>query len=230
MRSVVATLSGCLVAASFLLSGCGQSGGSNPYALPSFDGSAGARPADPTAAGASPSVRAPAPAPVVRMTAPPTAVTYRPADAYGEGAWVERGHSVAAGATQKAAVDAVVKYLSLRVQLSNTWVVDEQALAKVAAQEALTTAEQRAVDQREADRRSIGRFVVNVSSVEVTGSSASVTGCDFDGTSEVDPHGGVMVAPPGGVLITMELARIGGSWRVVQWPDHEVPVCDWTAK
>jgi hypothetical protein len=229
MRAAVTTLGGCLIAASLLLAGCGQSESSNPYALPSFDQSASAGAQAAPASTASPTATRRV-SPVVPMTAPPTAVHYTPADAYREGAWVERGPSVATTAAQKAAVDAVVKYMTVRVQLSNTWVVDEQALARVAAQQALTTARQRAVDQREADRRSIGRFVVDVSSVSVTGSTATVTGCDFDGTSEVDPNGGVLESPPGGVLITMRLARTGGSWRVVQWPDHEGSACDWTAK
>jgi hypothetical protein len=227
MKAAVTTLGGCLAALSLLLSGCGGSGSSNPYSLPTFDSSASVEPSGAPAASGAARVKS---GPVTRMSAPPTAVKYRPADPYGEGAWVERGGSVADTATQRAAVNAVVKYMQQRVQLSNTWEVDEPALAEVAAQDALTSAQQRAEDQRKADRRSIGRFVVNVSKVTVTGSGAEVTGCDFDGTSEVDPHGGVLVPPPGGVLLSLQLSRSSGSWRVVSWPDEAAPVCDWTGK
>jgi hypothetical protein len=223
MRGAVTTLGGCLVAVCLLLAGCAESGSSNPYSLPSFDGSA---------SGAPGAVATPTPSrtgSVPRMSVPPTAVKYQPADPYGEGAWVERGPSVADTASERAAVNAVAKYFSVFVQLSNTWVVDRPKLAAVAAQQALARAQKRATEQQEADRRTIGRFVVSVSSVKVSGASATVTGCDFDGTSEVDPDGGVMVGPPGGILITMQLSRTGGSWQVVQWPDHKAPVCDWKA-
>jgi uncharacterized membrane protein len=121
----------------------------------------------------------------------------------------------------------VVKYLSVRVQLSNTWHVDEGALAASASGQAVTSAQERAVRQRQRDRRSIGRFIINVSAVRVDGDHAAVTGCHFDATSEVDRDGDVLIAPPGGVLITMHLQRTGRTWRVLDWPERPVPSCDW---
>jgi hypothetical protein len=208
-----------LVIAGGVLAGCG---GGNPYALPKYDAEAAAvsqprstiRPADRS------SKLSPA------MT-PPTPVKYRPADPFGQGAWVERGKIIARSATQLAAVEAVSKYLTVWVQLSNTWQVDEQALAAVASAEAVDNARVRAEHQREQNRRSIGRFIINVSSVKVSGSSATVTGCDFDATSEVDQDGNVLIGPPGGVLITMELRRTAGTWRVIESPDQATPICDW---
>ena len=56
---------------------------------------------------------------------------------------------------------------------------------------------------------------------------ATVTGCDFDATSEVDEVGNVVVPPPGGILLTLTVRRTGGIWRVTDWPKGPVPYCDW---
>lgn len=115
--------------------------------------------------------------------------------------------------------------MTQRVQLSNTWKVDEPALAAVATGQAVTSARERALSQQAAERRSIGRFVVNVSSVKVEKDHATVTGCHFDSTSEVDQNGYVLVPPPGGVLISMEVQFAQGVWRVTSWPQKQVPTC-----
>jgi hypothetical protein len=154
-------------------------------------------------------------------------VKYTPADALGQGAWVERGRIIVDSATQRAVVTAMKKYLAIRVRLSNTWQVDDAALAATASGQAVTSARERAERQRQRGWRSIGRFIINVSSVQVDGDHATVTGCHFDATSEVDRDGNVLIAPPGGVLITMQLQRTGRTWRVLDWPDRSVPSCDW---
>jgi hypothetical protein len=216
-----------LLVGAFALAGCG---GSNPYSLPAYAGSPGAQPSNAAGAPARPSGAATSsvlPTPP-RATRPPSSdVTYTPADPWGEGAWVERGAIATHTAAQRAAVTAVTTYMSLRVQLSNTWQVNETALAATASGQALTAAQQRAESQQKLGQRSVGRFIINVSSVHVAGDQASVTGCHFDGTSEVDRNGYVLVPPPGGVLITMNVQLTGGIWRVTSWPDHPVPVCDW---
>ena len=205
-----------------LLTGCGRP---NPYALPEYD----AAQAGPTGAGSKPGPKAAGPAKIERVATPSPQVRYTPADALGQGAWAERGRVVARSRAQRAAVAAVVKYLAVRVELSNTWKVDERALAATASGQAVTSARERAERQRERGRRSIGRFIVNVSSVQVDGDRAVVTGCHFDATSEVDRDGNVLIAPPGGILITMKLQRGGGTWRVLDWPERAVPSCDWRA-
>lgn len=217
-----AVLAGLAVLATALLvAGCG---GSNPYELPAYDPAA-ATVAPPAASGA-----APAPRGTIRpkkLAERPAQVRYAPADPWGQGAWVERGRVSASGTAERAAVDAVSRYLSLRVQLSNTWVVDERALVAAAEGQAVTSAQERAAAQRQRDRRSVGRFVLNVSSVRVAGDTATVTGCDFDATSEVGPDGRILVPPVGGVLITLQVRRTGNAWRVVDWPTTRVPACDW---
>ena len=210
------TISGCLLA------GCGAP--KNPLALPEYD----AKAASPAATGSSaPRTPGNGAADVVREATPPPQVHYRPGDALGKGAWVERGRIVAPTATQRAVVRGMTKYLSVRVQLANTWTVDEAALAATATGQARTSARAWAELERETDRRSVGRFVVNVSSVQVDGDRAVVTGCHFDATSEVDRDGRVLIPPPGGVLITMQLRRVRNSWLAVDWPKKPVPACDW---
>jgi uncharacterized membrane protein len=215
------------------LTGCGSD---NPYELPEYQpGQAGAQISggggetgtDEAAqeATASPSETEPIPT-VPRAPSPAsTAVTYTPADALGEGAWVERGKVKARTERARGAVEAVLGYMTQRVQLSNTWQVDQAALAAVATGQALSSAQERALSQQAAERRSVGRFVVNVSSVKVTNDRATVTGCHFDSTSEVDQNGYVLVPPPGGVLISMEVQFAQGVWRVTSWPTKQVPSC-----
>jgi len=224
-----------------ILTGCGSD---NPYELPEYQpgqqsgapsdpGSTAASPAGgnqaggsaPEATGTAPSETEPIPT-VPRMESPPSSdVTYTPADALGEGAWVERGKVRARTQPAKAAVAAVIAYLGQRVQISNTWTVDEAALAAVATGQAQSSAQQRAAEQQAAGRRSVGRFVVNVSSVKVQGPKATVTGCDFDSTAEVDANGYTLVPPPGGVLISMEVHLAQGVWRVATWPEKKFPTC-----
>jgi hypothetical protein len=210
-----------LVIGSWAMAGCGDS--ANPYALPTYDADSTGQP-QPRPTASRPADRS---ARVSRAATPPAGVKYVPADALGEGAWVERGKVAVHTAAQRAAVKAMSKYIAVRVQLANTWQVDEQALATVASGAAVTSARAQAQSQRQHDQRTIGRFIINVSSVKVRGSEATVTGCPFDATSEVDHEGDVVVAPPGGVLITMHLQRSGGTWRAIDWPTKRVPLCDW---
>ena len=212
-----------LVVSALLLAGCGRSA-PNPYALPEYTA---ASPGSTGAPGSAPRTSATGPSKIERVATPSPQVRFTPADARGQGAWAERGRIVARNGTEKAVATAIVKYLSVRVQLSNTWTVDEPALAATAADQALTSARDRADRQRERGWRSIGRFVVNISSVQVKGDRATATGCHFDATSEVDKDGNVPVPPPGGVLITMKLQRTGRTWRVLDWPTKPVPACDW---
>jgi hypothetical protein len=211
-----------LVVIGCLLAGCGRP---NPYALPEYaTGQDGSNPA-PTAT--APGAGASRGDDVTPVATPSPQVHYSPSDALGQGAWVEAGRIDARTPDQRAVVSALRRYLSVWVRLSNTWQVDEQALAASATGEAVTRARERAAQQRRDDRRSIGRFIMNVSSVQVDGDSATVSGCHFDATSEVDRDGNVLVAPPGGVLITMQLERTGHTWRVLGWPDRSIPSCDW---
>ncbi|GAB3239765.1 hypothetical protein [Kineosporia babensis] len=226
------------------LSGCGSD---NPYELPEYQpgqaaGSLSEAEPGPDADGdpdtgdgpsgagskssdASPSETEPIPT-VSRQPSPASsAVTYEPADPAGEGAWVERGKVKARNQRGRAAVDAVVGYMTQRVQLSNTWQVDEDALAAVATGQAVSSARERALSQEAAGRRSTGAFVVNVSSVKIKDDRATVTGCHLDRTSEVDENGYQLVPPPGGVLISMEVEFAQGVWRVSSWPTEKVPTC-----
>ena len=234
LPGVVYAVLAVALASGAALTGCGSD---NPRNLPEYEpGQAGAQmsgdgpKASADGADRTPSTSAPTesdPIPTVSREPSPasTDVTYTPADALGEGAWVERGTVKVRNKQALGAVDAVLGYLTQRVQLSNTWTVDEDALAAVATGQAVTSARERALSQEAAERRSIGRFVVNVSSVRLRDGLATVTGCHFDATSEVDQNGYVLVPPPGGVLISMKVQFAQGVWRVTSWPEKQVPTC-----
>jgi hypothetical protein len=128
---------------------------------------------------------------------------------------------VAKGAPERAVAQAALDYLSARVQLSNTWQVDESRLAEVATGQALSSARSRAAGQRAAGSHSIGPFVVNLASVAVDGQRARVTGCPFDGTVEISTEGGLLRNYAGGVALSMDLTRSGKGWRVSTFPVDE---------
>lgn len=209
-----------LVAA--VLGACGTSN-ENPYGLSEFTSTSGSggSPAAPGGPSPDPSVTgSPVPSgpPVHLEQAPGGAVTYRPADTFGQGAWVERGTIAATTAARQNVVDAAFAFMSERVQLSNTWQVDEPALRSVATGQALSNMRERAEAQRLAERRSVGRFVLNVASVRVSGDDARLSGCSFDGTIEVSTLGSVLSDAPGGVELTMNLQRNDDHWRVTTFP------------
>jgi hypothetical protein len=206
-----------------LLSGCGEPV-KNPYALPEYNAKATGAPASGSPAPRTAADDGPA---VTRVATPSPGVHYTPADVLGQGAWIEPGRIVARTPAQRAVVQAMEKYLSVRLQLANTWTVDEAALAETATGYALTSAQAWAGDQRELKRRTVGRLTVNVSAVQVAGDRATVTGCHFDATSELDQNGRVMVSPPGGILLTLQLRRVNNTWLAFDWPKKPLPACDW---
>jgi hypothetical protein len=205
------------------LTGCGG-GDDNPYGLSEFSGAAAASASmQADAPGGTPTATGARAVPqVTPRPAPSGAVTYRPADRFGQGAWVEPGRIRARGADRQAVVQAVTEYFRQRVRISNTWQIDEPALARVATGAALQGARERAATQQAAGRRSIGRFVLNLSAVRVTGDRAVVQGCPFDGTSEVNASGVVLDYPPGGVRYRLDLIRDVTGWRVTSYPTRSV--------
>jgi hypothetical protein len=213
-----------LTVVSATLASCGKSD-ENPYGLADFQGTASGRgsssavtPAPSATAASSPSPSGP---PVHLPAVPDGAVTYHPSDTFGEGAWVERGTIVASTQARKDVVGAAFAFMSARVQLSNTWQIDEPALKAVATGQALSNMRQRADTQRAAERRSVGRFVLNVASVRISGDTARLFGCSYDGTVEVSTLGSVLSEPPGGVELPMNLQRRGDQWRVTSFPTEK---------
>jgi hypothetical protein len=37
----------------------------------------------------------------------------------------------------------------------------------------------------------------------------------------------VMVSPPGGILLTLQLRRVNNTWLAFDWPKKPLPACDW---
>jgi hypothetical protein len=211
------------------LAACGSSD-DNPYGLTEFQGGSsvnstqapagaggsGSRGSGSSAASGSGTTR---PVPSFESRPVPSgAVTYRPSDVFSQGAWVERGQIAAGTAGQRSIVSAALAYLSARVQLSNTWQVNEPALTAVSVGQALASALDRADGQKSAQQRSIGPFELNLASVKVTAGAAVDAGCSYDGTSEISDQGSVLSDPPGGVRLSMKLVRGSSGWRVSTFP------------
>lgn len=192
------------------LGGCGSTG-DNPLGLPSLGS---------VAATSSPgAIRPSATTTGGQLTAQgdPSAVA--------GGASAELGLLTGSAAEQPEVVQAVVDYMDVRVRIANTWQVDEAALAGVATGQAARSARQRATVMQAGDRRTVGSYVVNASRVRISAGRASVTGCMVDRTSEVDAAGQVLVDPPGGRKVSLQLERTDDRWLVSDVPVAVPPFC-----
>ncbi len=211
------------IAVTLAVASCG-SADDNPYGLSAFRGTAGTgeAAARPSASASASQAVSPSPVPsgpaVQLPPAPGGALDYPPSDTFGEGAWVERGTIAAASRARKEVVDAAVAFMSARVRLSNTWQIDEPALEQVASGQALSNMRERAQTQQDAQRRSVGRFVLNVSSVRISDDTAVLSGCSYDGTVEVSTQGSLLSDAPGGIVLAMDLQRRADQWRVTTFP------------
>jgi hypothetical protein len=220
------------------LAGCGAA--DNPYGLPDVPVS-GAATGAATGAASSGSGTAPTSgtasggagsgSPATTPTRPGGAASGTPeaGDPLGRGIRLKRGRVAARSATKKAVVAATAGFMTQWLELSNTQRVDDAALDAVAQGRAAEQARERAERQRVAEHWSVGRFVLNATTVRVDGAQATVGGCHFDGTSEVDADGTVVVPPPGGVDVTFRLGRTSSGWRVTAMPERRPASCDWRA-
>lgn len=138
---------------------------------------------------------------------------YRPGDPLGMGAWAELGAVTVRSAREQAVVDAYLRMDNVVLQAFNTHVVDEAALTSTLDGKRLATT--RTAIQWRIDNRlwTVNRSVLNVLSVQINGSTATVRVCNFDGTSEVGKDTHIVVQAPGstGALVTM--VQRGGVWR-----------------
>ncbi|MFI7586921.1 hypothetical protein ACIB24_07585 [Spongisporangium articulatum] len=141
---------------------------------------------------------------------------------FGKGASAQLGVLTGSARAHPSLVRLVVDYWDTRVKIGNTWRIDESALQQVASGRAASQARKRADTLSTGQRHVVGKFVVNASQVKVSGSTATVTGCMQDWTSEVDPAGQIVIDAPGGRVTTLQLTRTGSTWRVSDVP-HDVP-------
>lgn len=147
------------------------------------------------------------------VASPSATVTYKPADPLGEGAWAELGQVTVRSPAEQVVVDAYLRMDQVGLQAFNTRVLDETALNAVLEGEYLAGARTAIQWRRQQNLWTVGRSVLNVLSVDITGSSATLHVCNFDGTSEVGTSGRNVVQPPGSGAAFIVMNRRDGVWR-----------------
>jgi hypothetical protein len=144
---------------------------------------------------------------------PSASVTYHPGDPMGMGAWAVLGLVTTRTAEEHAVAEAYLRMDQVSLQAFNTHVVDDAALESVLEGTALKNT--KAQIQWRIDKKlwTVDRSTLNVLSVQITGPTATLRACNFDGTAEVDKSTHIVVQPPGstGAIITM--TQRDGVWR-----------------
>lgn len=197
--------SGCLGAVAALglaLTGC--SGSSSP-ADPSVS--------TPTGTGGVTSA-SPSPSPS------PSGVRYVPGDPQRIGARVVVHRSVAATPDEKAVAAAWLAYWELTGQAFNTQGAvfggSSAALDAVATGQAKVYLLGGLSDHVKGHLHTVGTLSVDITSVKVTGATATVTACGLDQSFEVDDKGQTVIPAPGVERLPGTLVRQGGRWLVSQ--------------
>jgi hypothetical protein len=114
---------------------------------------------------------------------------------------------------EQEAVDAFLHMDQVALQAFNTRVDDEAALNSVLAGDHLTKIRSGIVWRKEQGLWTVGRETLNVLSVQIVSTTATIRACSFDGTSEVNKSGRNAVQPPGSKGTVSTLVRRDGVWR-----------------
>lgn len=94
--------------------------------------------------------------------------------------------------SQLAVVDAFVRYTQVRLDMLNRAEVDQAALDEVATGEAITQVTSYAERLARRGEHVVGSIVVNVSGVEVEGTTATMSSCMQNASVDVDGSGQVV--------------------------------------
>jgi hypothetical protein len=195
-RSRPAALTGAAAIALITLVGCSGSNTTNN--------------SGPTSATSQTSSATPSP---TSTPTPSATVTYKPGDPRGMGAWVELGLLAARTPEERVVIDAYVKGQQVRAEAFNTRVVDEAAFTSAMEGTALSGARVNVKWRIDKNLWTIGRVVLNVLSVQVSGTTATMRVCNFDASSEVDKTGQNVIQPPGSVGAVLTFVQRDGVWR-----------------
>jgi len=192
--------------AAVLLAGCG--GGDDTGGLPTLG---------PESSGSSQSVTA---APEETPTGPPTTpVTTGPsspsAGPPAKTVAVHRRTVAATKAEQKAAADAYLQYLVVRLLAYNRAAVDLDSLGRVASGRALAVVKGRVAELQGKKWHTVGELWVDVPTVTVSGTTASLRSCMDNTTIDVDKAGKAVELPTPYLSATATLQKAGGKIWVV---------------
>jgi len=122
---------------------------------------------------------------------------------------------VAVSASDKAAADAFIAYITVRLTAYNKVKVDLDALAKTSTGAALNAVRSDVAGLRSRGQHTVGEVWVDVTKVTARGSAATLTSCMVNTTVDVDAKGKPLSAPKPFYNITSTLELAGGKvWLV----------------
>ncbi|MFG1627268.1 hypothetical protein [Kribbella sp. NPDC049227] len=128
---------------------------------------------------------------------------------------VHRRKVVAASTSDKAAADAFISYITVRLTAYNKVQVDLDALAKTSTGAALNAVRSDVAGLRSRGQHTVGEVWVDIPKVTARGSAATLTSCMVNTTVDVDAKGKPLSAPKPFYNITSTLELGGGKvWLV----------------
>ncbi|WP_406048033.1 hypothetical protein [Kribbella sp. NBC_00889] len=128
---------------------------------------------------------------------------------------VHRRKVVAASTSDKAAADAFIKYIEVRLTAYHKVQVDLDALGETATGAALNAVRSDVAGLRSRGQHTVGEVWVDVPKVTARGSAATLTSCMVNTTVDVDAKGKPLSAPKPFYNITSTLELGGGKiWLV----------------
>ncbi|NEA31538.1 hypothetical protein [Streptomyces sp. SID13031] len=199
MKKLVVT--GVMMVALVVPLGC--SGGSDDGGLPTLGGDSNSTEA-PTSA--------PTEAPTTPITTGPTSP---PAGLPSKTVAVHRRKVTATTAEQKAAADAFLNYLLVRLTAYNKASVDVDALGRVASGKALTEVTSYVTELKSRKHHAIGEIWVDISSIAVKGSTATLKSCMDNTSLDADAAGKPVEDLVPYLSATGTLQKAGGTVWVV---------------
>jgi hypothetical protein len=128
---------------------------------------------------------------------------------------VHRRKVTVATADQRAAADAYLNYLLVRLTAYNKASVDADALGRVAAGQALTEVTAAVNDLKAKKHHTIGEVWVDIPTVTVKGATASLRSCLDNTTIDVNEAGKPVEEPKPYYIVTATLKKAGGTVWVV---------------
>ncbi|WP_410789872.1 hypothetical protein [Kribbella sp. C-35] len=194
-----------------LTAACGGESGAGPAPAATPSTSPPAATATPTAAPSTPE-QAPASS-VPWVTGGPTSPPAGPPSK------VARVHSrkiAAVSAEQRAVADAFLTYTVLRLKAYNQATVDLAALQKVASGQPVTAVTGQVALLQQRKHHTIGEVWVDIPTITVTGSTATLRSCVDNTTIDVDRSGKWVEMPTPYLTATATLAKAGATWRLTK--------------
>jgi hypothetical protein len=128
---------------------------------------------------------------------------------------VHRRKVVASSASDKAAAEAFIRYITVRLTAYHKVSVDLDALGKTATGAALNAVRSDVAGLRSRGEHTVGEVWIDISKVTARGSAATLTSCMVNTTVDVNAKGKPLGAPTPFYNITSTLELAGGKiWLV----------------